>query len=210
MCDCMCTCVYTSMHMYTYVYLYACICLHVYSVCPHECVGAHTCVSLCKVCTEQESGVLLHHSPPYSLHTESLTEPGPGCQAISPRKPLVSTPHSTTLSCPLSTSKNDTTTSPSNSSVFSKFQSSSLSLHLFPHLSPPNPGPLTLIYSQSPSTHNRPRHLTRHTASANQGGRGTSPPNMDLFTPPAPWCTCTAHTMVVAYFQVYEEVRCKS
>jgi hypothetical protein len=74
----------------------------------------------------------------------------------------------TPLSCPLSTSKNDTTTSPSNSSLFSKLQSSSLSLHLFPHLSPPNPGPLTLIYSQSPSTHSRPCHLTRHAASANQ------------------------------------------
>jgi hypothetical protein len=67
-----------------------------------------------------------------------------------------------------------------------------------------------LKYSQPPSTHGRPRHLTMHTASANQGGRGMSPPNMDLFTPPASWCTCTVLTMVVAYFQVYEEVRCKS
>ena len=114
------------------------------------------------------------------------------------------------VSRPLSTSKNDMTTSPSNSSLFSKLQSSSLSLHLFPHLSPPNPGPRTLIYSQSPSTHSRPRHLTRHAASANQGGRGMSPPNMDLFTPPASWCTCAALTMVVAYFRVYEEVRYKS
>ena len=78
------------------------------------------------------------------------------------------------------------------------------------HLSPPNPGPLTIIYSQSPSTHSRLRHLTRHAASANQGGRGMSPPNMDLFKPPASWCTCAALTMVMAYFQVYEEVRCKS
>ena len=78
------------------------------------------------------------------------------------------------------------------------------------HLSPPNPGPLTLIYSQPPSTHGRPHHLTRHAASANQGSRGMSPPNMDLFTPPASWCTCAALTMAVAYFQVYEEVRCKS
>jgi hypothetical protein len=67
-----------------------------------------------------------------------------------------------------------------------------------------------LIYSQPPSTHDRPRHLTRHAASANQGCRGMSPPNMDLFTPPASWCTCAALTMVVAYFRVYEEVRCKS
>jgi hypothetical protein len=37
-----------------------------------------------------------------------------------------------------------------------------------------------------------------------------SPPNMDLFKPPASWCTCAALTMVGAYFQVYEEVRCKS
>jgi hypothetical protein len=63
------------------------------------------------------------------------------------------------------------------------------------HLSPLNPGPLTLIYSQPPSTHGRPRHLTRHTASANQGGRGMFPPNMDLFTPPASWCTCPVLTM---------------
>ena len=42
-------------------------------------------------------------------------------------------------------------------------------------ISPPNPGPLTLLYSQFPSTHSRPRHLTRHTASANQGSRGISP-----------------------------------
>jgi hypothetical protein len=114
------------------------------------------------------------------------------------------------LSRPLSTSKNNMTTSPSNSSLFSKLQSSSLSLYLFPHLSPPNPGPLTLIYSQSPFTHSRPRHLTRHTASANQSGRGISPPNMDLFKLPVSWCICAALTMVVAYFQVYEEVRCKS
>ena len=63
---------------------------------------------------------------------------------------------------------------------------------------------------RSPSTHSRPRHLTRHAASANQGSRSMSPPNMDLFTPPASWCTCAALTMVVAYFQGYEEVRCKS
>ena len=92
------------------------------------------------------------------------------------------------MSCLLSTSKNDMTTSLSNSSLFSKLQSSSLSLHLFPHLPPTNPGPLALIYSQSPSTHSRPCHLTRHAASANQGSRGTSPPNMDLFIPPASWC----------------------
>jgi hypothetical protein len=42
-------------------------------------------------------------------------------------------------------------------------------------ISPSNPGPLTLLYSQFPSTHNRPRHLTRHSASANQGSRGISP-----------------------------------
>ena len=41
--------------------------------------------------------------------------------------------------------------------------------------SPPNPGPLTLLYSQFPSMHSRPRHLTRHAASANQGSRGISP-----------------------------------
>jgi hypothetical protein len=37
-----------------------------------------------------------------------------------------------------------------------------------------------------------------------------SPPNMDLFKPPASWCTCAALMLVVAYFQVYEEVKCKS
>jgi hypothetical protein len=66
------------------------------------------------------------------------------------------------------------------------------------------------IYSQPPSTHGRPCHLTRHAASANQDGRGMSPPNMDLFILPASWCTCAALTMLMAYFQVYEEVRCKS
>jgi hypothetical protein len=50
------------------------------------------------------------------------------------------------------------------------------------------------LYTLSP-------HLLRHTASANQGGRGMSPPNMDLFTPPASWCTCAALTMVVAVFR---------
>jgi hypothetical protein len=40
------------------------------------------------------------------------------------------------LSHPLSTSKNDTTTSPSNSSLFSKLQSSSLSLQLYLSFSP--------------------------------------------------------------------------
>jgi hypothetical protein len=34
---------------------------------------------------------------------------------------------------------------------------------------------LSLSYTQFPSTHNRPRHLTRHAASANQGSRGISP-----------------------------------
>ena len=42
-------------------------------------------------------------------------------------------------------------------------------------ISPPNPGPLTLLYSQFPSTHSRPHYLTRHAASANQGSRGISP-----------------------------------
>jgi hypothetical protein len=51
------------------------------------------------------------------------------------------------LSRPLSTSKNDTTTSPSNSSLFSKLQSSSLFLHLFPL--PRTPG-LSLLYTLSP------------------------------------------------------------
>ncbi|EDL07822.1 mCG66665, partial [Mus musculus] len=68
---------------------------------------------------------------------------------------------------------------------------------------------LIAVYSANFRLH-LSRHLTRHAASANQGGRGMSPPNMDLFKPPASWCTCAALTMVVAYFQVYEEVRCKS
>jgi hypothetical protein len=42
-------------------------------------------------------------------------------------------------------------------------------------ISPSNPGPLTLLYSQFPSTHSRPHHLTRHAASANQGSRDISP-----------------------------------
>jgi hypothetical protein len=61
--------------------------------------------------------------------------------------------------------------------------SANFSLHLsrfnfISHLSPPNPGPLTLIHSQSPSTHSRSCHLTRHAASANQGSRGMSPCSM--------------------------------
>jgi hypothetical protein len=53
-------------------------------------------------------------------------------------------------------------------------------------ISPPNPGPLTLLYSQFPSTHSRPRHLTRHAASANQGRRGKSPPNWIHLYPGTP------------------------
>jgi hypothetical protein len=48
-------------------------------------------------------------------------------------------------------------------------------------ISPPNPGPLTLLYSQFPSMHSRPRHLTRHAASANQGSRGKSPNWIHLY-----------------------------
>ena len=50
-------------------------------------------------------------------------------------------------------------------------------------ISPSNPGPLTLLYSQFPSTHSRPRHLTRHAASANQGSRSMSPPKWILQYP---------------------------
>jgi hypothetical protein len=53
-------------------------------------------------------------------------------------------------------------------------------------ISPSNPGPLTLLYSQFPSTHSRPRHLTRHAASANQGSRGKSPPNWIHLNPGTP------------------------
>jgi hypothetical protein len=53
-------------------------------------------------------------------------------------------------------------------------------------ISPPNPGPLTLLYSQFPSTHSRPCHLTRHAASANQGSRGISPPNWIHLNPGTP------------------------
>jgi hypothetical protein len=67
------------------------------------------------------------------------------------------------LSCPLSTNKNDTTTSSSNSSLFSKLQSSSLSLHLFlprtPGLSLLNtlsPHPLTAGHVTSPGTQLQP------------------------------------------------------
>ena len=43
-----------------------------------------------------------------------------------------------------------------------------------------------LLYSQFPSTHSRPRHLTRHAASANQGSRGKSPPNWIHLYPGTP------------------------
>jgi hypothetical protein len=60
-------------------------------------------------------------------------------------------------------------------------------LHISPlFISPSNPGPLTLLYSQFPSTHSRPRHLTRHAASANQGSRGKSPPNWIHLNPGTP------------------------
>lgn len=83
-----CVHVCTQVCICTHVYLYACICVQVCGVCPHECVGAHICVSLCKVYTEGQSDVLLHQSPPYSLHIESFTKPEPGCQAISPASSL--------------------------------------------------------------------------------------------------------------------------
>ena len=54
------------------------------------------------------------------------------------------------------------------------------------YISPPNPGPLTLLYSQFPSTHSRPRHLASHEASANQGSRGKSPPNWIHLYPGTP------------------------
>jgi hypothetical protein len=88
--------------------------------------------------------------------------------------------------------------------VYSANFSLHLSLFIFFLIYLPRTPGLSLLYtSQSPSTHSRPCHLTRHAASANQGGRSMSPPNMDLFKPPASWCTCAALTMVVAYFQVY-------
>ena len=43
-----------------------------------------------------------------------------------------------------------------------------------------------LICTQPPSTHRRPRHLTRHAASANQGSRGISPPNWIHLYPGTP------------------------
>ena len=64
----------------------------------------------------------------------------------------------------------------------------------------PNPGPLTLLYSQFPSMHSRPRHLTRHTASANQGSRGISP---------SKWILVHLHSSQDVC-GLYEEVRCKS
>jgi hypothetical protein len=43
-----------------------------------------------------------------------------------------------------------------------------------------------LLYSQFPSTHSRPRRLTRYTASANQGSRGISPSNWIHLYPGTP------------------------
>ena len=51
-------------------------------------------------------------------------------------------------------------------------------------ISPPNPGPLTPFILSS--THSRPRRLTRHAASANQGSRGKSPPNWIHLYPGTP------------------------
>jgi hypothetical protein len=69
--------------------------------------------------------------------------------------------------------ENDTATGSFCTSLFSPVSSCLFISPLF--ISPPNPGPLTLLYSQFPSMHSRPRHLTRHAASANQGSRGISP-----------------------------------
>jgi hypothetical protein len=81
------------------------------------------------------------------------------------------------MSRPLSTSKNDATTSPSNSSLFS-LDSSCLYL-------PQTLGLSLLLYSLS-STHRRPRPLASHEASANQGSRGKSPPNWIHLYPGTP------------------------
>ena len=51
-------------------------------------------------------------------------------------------------------------------------------------ISPPNPGPLTPFILSF--THSRPRRLTRHAASANQGSRGKSPPNWIHLYPGTP------------------------
>jgi hypothetical protein len=86
----------------------------------------------------------------------------------------------------------------------SLFLSLSLSLSLSHSLSPPlsllytlSPHPLTAGHVTSPGTRLQPIRVAEA-------------PNMDLFTLPVSWCTCTVLTMVMAYFQVYEEVRCKS
>jgi hypothetical protein len=113
------------------------------------------------------------------------------------------TPHGYACVVPTSAGKEDTTRLDSS-------QQPLLQEHLNAATGTPGTQEGLLIYSQPPSTQGRPSHLTRHAASANQGGRGMPPPNMDLFTPPALWCTCAALMMVLAYFQVYEEVRCKS
>jgi hypothetical protein len=71
-------------------------------------------------------------------------------------------------------------------------------------ISPPNPGPLTLKYSQFPSTHSRPHHLTRHAASANQGSRGISPSKWIRRYPGTPaqlsrclWLICGSQVQVI-------------
>jgi hypothetical protein len=85
--------------------------------------------------------------------------------------------HKGKLSRPLSTSKNDATTSPSNNSLFSP-DSSCLYL-------PRTLGLSLFLYSLS-STHRRPRPLASHEASANQGSRGKSPPNWIHLYPGTP------------------------
>ena len=73
----------------------------------------------------------------------------PEQEALSPRPLLFSPEGGQRLSRPLSTSKNDTTTSPSNSSLFSKLQSSSLSLFIFFLIFLPRTPGLSLLYTLS-------------------------------------------------------------
>jgi hypothetical protein len=64
-----------------------------------------------------------------------------------------------------------------------------------------NPTPIAIPYITSQPHPSSPVHITAvHSPES----------SLIIWSDLASWCTCAVLTMDVAYFQVYEEVRCKS